>query len=122
MYDHLVAECLDCGHQSSYTPKITTCPNCGGGWREARYDYKTIGKNILDKIPSRPFDIWRLYELLPVEGPHPPISMNEGGTPLIQATNLGLMLGNSNIFIKDERQNPTGSFKDRQSSIKNKLI
>jgi len=43
--------------------------------------------------------------------------MGEGGTPLLKATNLGTMLGLSNLFIKDERQNPTGSFKDRQASI-----
>jgi threonine synthase len=43
--------------------------------------------------------------------------MFEGGTPLILAMNLGLMLGLPNLYIKDERQNPTGSFKDRQASI-----
>jgi len=30
--------------------------------------------------------------------------LGEGGTPLIQAANLGMMLGCPNIFIKDERQ------------------
>ena len=117
MYSHLVAECLDCGHQSAYSPKDTTCPNCGSGWREARYDYEAIGKTILDEIPKRPFDIWRFYELLPVNDHHPAISMGEGGTPLLKATNLGMMLGLPNLYIKDERQNPTGSFKDRQASI-----
>ncbi len=117
MYDHLVAECLDCGHQDPYKPQVTTCTKCGSGWREARYDYPSIGKTLLAKLPGRPFDIWRFYELLPVESPHPPITMFEGGTPLIRATNLGLMLGLPNLYIKDERQNPTGSFKDRQASI-----
>ncbi len=41
--------------------------------------------------------------------------MGEGGTPLLHAPNLGMMLGNRNIYIKDERQGPTASFKDRQA-------
>lgn len=117
MYEHLVAECLKCGQHDPYTPKITTCSGCGGNWREARYDYQEIGETIRQKITTRPFDIWRFYELLPVKTPHPPHTMYEGGTPLIRATNLGMMLGLPNLFIKDERQNPTGSFKDRQASI-----
>jgi threonine synthase len=43
--------------------------------------------------------------------------MGEGGTPIIHAANLGLMLGCSNIYIKDERQGPTHSFKDRQAAV-----
>jgi threonine synthase len=43
--------------------------------------------------------------------------MGEGGTPLIPATNLATMLGCTNIFIKDERQGPTSSFKDRQAAV-----
>jgi threonine synthase len=43
--------------------------------------------------------------------------MGEGGTPLIKASNLGMMLGLSNLFIKDERQGPSGSFKDRQAAV-----
>jgi len=117
LYSHVVAECLDCGQRDSYTPKIATCSKCGSGWREARYDYEAISKTILEDIRHRPFDIWRFYELLPVQSPHPTISMGEGGTPLILASNLGMMLGCPNLYIKDERQNPTNSFKDRQASI-----
>ena len=43
--------------------------------------------------------------------------MYDGGTPLIRAVNIGMVLGLPNLYIKDERQNPTGSFKDRQASI-----
>ncbi len=117
MYDHLVAECLDCGHQSPYTPRESTCPLCGSMWREARYDYAAIGRVIQERIQHRPFDIWRYQELLPIQEPNPPISMGEGGTPLVKAHHLGMMLGLHNLYIKDERQNPTGSFKDRQAVI-----
>ena len=43
--------------------------------------------------------------------------MGEGGTPLLRATNLGMMLGCPNLYIKDERQGPTSSFKDRQAAV-----
>ena len=43
--------------------------------------------------------------------------MGEGGTPLLQSVNMGTMLGHDQIFVKDERQGPTGSFKDRQASL-----
>jgi len=108
---------LDCGHQGSYSPNDSICPSCGGGWREARYDYETIGKTFLKELSTRPFNIWRYHDALPIQDPQPVISMGEGGTPLLKAANLGTMLGIPNLYIKDERQNPTGSFKDRQASI-----
>ena len=117
MYTHVTIECLDCGQRDPYSPHTSTCSRCGSGWREARYDYNAIAKTILEDIQNRPFDIWRFYELLPVQTPHPTISMGEGGTPLLHATNLGMMLGCPNLYIKDERQNPTNSFKDRQAAI-----
>jgi threonine synthase len=43
--------------------------------------------------------------------------MGEGGTPLLKAANLGLMLGHRYLYFKDERQGPTSSFKDRQASM-----
>jgi len=45
------------------------------------------------------------------------LTMGEGGTPLLPAANLGLMLGRPHLFVKDERQGPTGSFKDRQAAL-----
>lgn len=114
---NIIAECLDCKHQTPYTLTENFCPKCGSGWREARYDFAAIGKILPEIIKTRPFDLWRHHELLPIESPNPSISMGEGGTPLLPAPNLGMMLGMENLFIKDERQNPTGSFKDRQAAV-----
>ena len=58
-----------------------------------------------------------ISELLPIRNPNPTLRLGEGGTPLIQAANLGMMLGLPNLFIKDERQGPTSSFKDRQAAV-----
>jgi len=110
-------KCLDCGHTTEYYPSSINCPRCNSQWREAEYDYKVIAENFRQQIANRPFDLWRYRELLPIRNPIPSMRLGEGGTPLIQAVNLGMMLGCPNLFIKDERQGPTGSFKDRQASV-----
>lgn len=110
-------KCLDCGHITSYFPTSTSCPRCNSQWREAEYDYDTALKVWNEQLASRPFNLWRYRELLPVRGLQPGLSLGEGGTPLIQAVNLGMMLGCPNIYIKDERQGPTTSFKDRQAAV-----
>lgn len=117
MPSHVIVECLDCGHKAPFSIIQPACPQCGSMWREARYDYDELATTLAQRLSSRPFDIWRYRELLPVENPRPELSMGEGGTPLIRATNLGMMLGNPNIYVKDERQGPTASFKDRQASV-----
>lgn len=112
-----IIKCLDCGHNAPYYPASTTCPKCNSQWREAEYDYELIGKTLREKLPSRRADLWRFRELLPVRNPNISLSLGEGHTPLIRAVNLGMMLGCPNIYIKDERQGPTSSFKDRQASV-----
>ncbi len=112
-----VIRCLDCGHETSYHPLAINCPKCNSQWREAKYDYKSIAKTFQQELSHRPFDLWRYWELLPVHKPNRDLRMGEGGTPLIRALNLGMMLGCPNIFIKDERQGPTASFKDRQAAL-----
>ncbi|MDK1119591.1 MAG: pyridoxal-phosphate dependent enzyme [Anaerolineae bacterium] len=81
------------------------------------YNLENVKKVWESQLKNRPFDLWRYHELLPVRNPNPNISLGEGGTPLIQAVNLGMMLGCSNLYIKDERQGPTASFKDRQAAV-----
>lgn len=110
-------KCLDCKHTSPFHPTSAHCPKCNGQWRVAEYDLAEVKKIWTSKLRNRPFDLWRYHELLPVRNPNPTISLGEGGTPLIQAVNLGMMLGCSNLYIKDERQGPTASFKDRQAAV-----
>jgi threonine synthase len=111
------AECLDCGHQFRYTPQNLACPKCKSQWSEARYDLASLAPKLPARLSQRAFNLWRYRELLPVYEYNPSYSMGEGGTPLIHAANLGMMLGCPNIYIKDERQGPTNSFKDRQAAV-----
>ncbi len=117
MPTHFTVECIDCGHKGSYYPGSPNCPACGSAWREARYDYASLATSLPPLLEHRPFDLWRYRELLPVSSPEPDLYLGEGGTPLIRAANLGLMLGCPHIYIKDERQGPTTSFKDRQAAV-----
>jgi threonine synthase len=114
---NFVMECIDCGHQVPYTPTAYSCPQCNSQWQEARYDIEEISRRLPSLLLSRPFNLWRYRELLPVGASNQFVSLGEGGTPLIHALNLGMMLGCPHIYIKDERQGPTASFKDRQAAI-----
>jgi threonine synthase len=112
-----VIRCLDCGHAAPFNPSSMQCPNCSSQWRAAEYDMSEVSVTFPSKIKDRPFDLWRYSELLPIHNPNPTLRLGEGGTPLIPAANLGMMLGLPNLFIKDERQGPTSSFKDRQAAV-----
>ena len=112
-----VIKCLDCGHEAPFMPSSMHCPQCNSQWREARYDMAEVAKTFPSEIKDRQFDLWRYRELLPIRNPNPTLRLGEGGTPLIPAANLGMMLGLQNLFIKDERQGPTSSFKDRQAAV-----
>ncbi len=115
---HFTFACADCGRVSAALPSPAfQCPHCGSEWLEARYDYATLGPRLAGLVALRDKDLWRWRELLPLGDLENVVSLGEGGTPLVRAVNLGLMLGRSNIFIKDERQGPTGSFKDRQAAL-----
>ncbi len=110
-------ECGACGHRQAYAVPTPDCELCSNDWMEARYDYDRVRRLWPDILRQRPFSMWRYRELLPVENDNYQITMGEGGTALLRANNLGMMLGTPNIFIKDERQNPTNSFKDRQAAL-----
>ncbi len=109
-------ECPACRFRELLGRSLASCPKCGGPWLDARYDYKALEGQLTDLVAARPFTMWRYWDLLPLHDPANILTMGEGGTPLLSATNLGLMLGRPNVFVKDERQGPTGSFKDRQAS------
>jgi threonine synthase len=110
-------KCLDCQHRTPFFPASVSCPRCGSQWREAEYDYDTLTSSWPQQLNARPFDLWRYRELLPVRNSNPMLALGEGGTPLLPAVNLGMMLGTPQLYIKDERQGPTGSFKDRQAAV-----
>jgi threonine synthase len=110
--------CTNCGHIMSYTSRQTVCPKCNENILEAHYDMdELLRSNWPDTLARRKPGIWRYHELLPIHDLDHIITMGEGGTPMLKARNLSAMLGLNHLYIKDERQGPTGSFKDRQASV-----
>ena len=109
--------CRACGHE---TPVEATniCERCFGPL-EVRYDYAEVARRISrESIAAGPPSIWRYRDLLPVNlEDAEPITLGEGFTPLIHARNLGAELGLRNLYLKNDTQNPTGSFKDRVVSV-----
>lgn len=110
-------KCTSCGYTDEYTKLVGICPECGGEWLELIYNLNETAYIWRHELPQRDRTMWRYWELLPILDKKHIVSMGEGGTPLLRAENLGAMLGRRNIFIKDERQGPTASFKDRQASL-----
>ena len=96
---------------------LWVCRECLGPL-EARYDY-AVAREILtrDEIESRPRNLWRYRELLPITG-EPRTGFNSGFTPLVRADRLAAKLGVRELYIKDDSVNhPTLSFKDRVVSV-----
>jgi threonine synthase len=123
MASKLELVCTDCGHRFAFAPFAVNCPACQSEWLQAAYDYPALAATFVPRLAQRPTSsLWRYQDVLPVSDMDRVISLGEGSTPLIKVTNLGLMLGRPNIFIKDERQNPTSSFKDRQATLAVSLL
>lgn len=68
-------------------------------------------------ILARPRGIWRWAELLPVRQPKFRLTLGEGDARLLPARRLGSARGLTNLYIKDESTNPTGSFKARGLAV-----
>jgi threonine synthase len=81
-------------------------------WVRYHLDRIRAGVSPAD-LASRPPSLWRYRELLPLPLDQEPVSLGEGMTPLIPCTRLGKLLGLSHLYVKDESQLPTGSFKSR---------
>lgn len=114
----ILLECTNCHTITDFKEFKGTCPNCGDNIMEARYDLDKINvQEWLADLKSRPSTLWRYREVLPIYDTDNIVSMGEGGTPLIKSEHLAASLGLNNLYIKDERQGPTGSFKDRQATV-----
>ncbi len=109
--------CVRCDYREPLGWPLERCPRCGEEWLDVIYDYEKLAANWADVVQSRPDDMWRYFDLLPLQDAANRVTMGEGGTPLLRAVSLGMMLGTPTIYVKDERQGPTGSFKDRQAAL-----
>jgi len=105
--------CSECGKTFDAAQVQTYCHACNAPLL-AIYDLN-LARTTLDRdaISHRPRGMWRWHELLPVSDPGNFITLGEGDAPLLVLTRLGTTLGLTNLYVKDESLNPTGSFKAR---------
>ena len=106
-------ECGLCGLEHEARRLLNLCRACGKPLL-VRYDLNR-SKTTLTKesLAARRPDLWRYREVLPVDNDDNIISLGEGWTPLLRAKRLGKAVGIHELYIKDESQNPTQSFKAR---------
>src|SRR2546429_6537328 len=106
-------ECAACGLRHEARRLHNLCAECGKPLL-VRYDLKRAAASLTkESLPGRGPDLWRYREVLPVESDENVVTLGEGYTPLVHASRLGAQLGLKELYIKDEGQNPTQSFKAR---------
>lgn len=114
--------CSSCDHRSGPRPLAALCPSCGEP-QLVRYELRPPDAGTLRRVwhgrpatePGGRPGMWRYRELLPIGLDETPVSLGEGGTPLLSLPRTGERLG-LRLWLKDEGGNPTGSFKDRGMS------
>jgi len=109
---HYRLRCFNC--HTEYLPQTTNhaCRKCGG-LLEISFDISS------KKIPwkNRSPGVWKYREILPLDDDRFITSLYEGGTGLHHCQRLGRELGLKNLYVKNEGENPTGSFKDRGMTV-----
>ena len=107
-------ECALCGLKHEARTLQNLCVECGKPLL-VRYDLEKASRLMTpDSLTTGELSLWRYREVLPVEDPNNTVSFGEGWTPLLNAERLATKLPiKLNLFIKDEGQNPTQSFKAR---------
>ncbi|MCX7806738.1 MAG: threonine synthase [Planctomycetota bacterium] len=110
--------CFFCS--AEYPPGLLYfCERCGGTleargkWDAAALKDAVAGANRCGDRRGA----WRYREMLPVSDRADPVTMGEGGTPLLRAGRLAETLGHDRVYLKNETVNPTLSFKDRPMSV-----
>ncbi|PYS91976.1 MAG: threonine synthase [Acidobacteria bacterium] len=106
-------ECAACGLRHEAQRLHNLCHACGKPLL-VRYDLERAAVSLTkENLIGRRSDLWRYREVLPVAHDENIVALGEGFTPLLHAERLGAQLGLKELYIKDEGQNPTQSFKAR---------
>lgn len=119
----LALKCMHCGKEYPLKRMFEGCPNCKSENFAAnlvvKFDLKQIKKVLSREVLKErsKLGLSKYLELLPIEKTTSLATLGEGQTPLIKCEKLGQLLGMSNLYVKDESRNPTGTFKDRKACV-----
>src|SRR5213082_776376 len=107
-------ECSACGLHYEWSRLQNLCSSCHKPLL-AIVDLAAASRTLTRKtLATREKSLWRYREVMPLPGDFEPVSLGEGGTPLLRAEEFG---GDIDLWIKDESINPTQSFKARGMSV-----
>jgi threonine synthase len=113
-------QCLRCRARFTEPRLFAGCPRCRAEGvpvnLTVEYDLSGLAGIAPGELTEAGPGLWRYRRLLPVRSA-PPVSLGEGGTPLIHLERLGRRLGRPRLFAKDESRNPTWSYKDRLCAV-----
>jgi threonine synthase len=117
MTDPYFLRCINCGARYPLHIVIYTCKKCGD-LLEADFDLHRIAERTGRSVwKDRPLSVWRYKEVLPILDESKIVTLKEGGTNLYCCSNLAKVLNLTNLHVKNEGENPTGSFKDRGMTV-----
>src|SRR5438105_10742192 len=113
----MIQHCIQCDSRFPLEQVIYTCPGCGAVL-EIEIDPRQLAEFAKTAPAARMAEqgVWRYAALLPVS-PAKRISLGEGNTGLHRCERLGRELGVGALYVKNEGENPTGSFKDRGMTV-----
>ncbi len=103
--------CSACDMAGLATGLPDVCHACDAPWLVRYRRHPSPDTKAL--LTTRPWSMWRYREWMPLAPGEEPVTLGEGGTPLLPARRLAAALGIEELWIKDESVNPTGSFKAR---------
>lgn len=104
-----ILRCTACDVTLPGDTRANLCPSC----QQPLWATATAPIAGRDAIDATRWDMWRYRPLLPLRAGEAPVSLGEGGTPLLAAPTLAARLGLASLHVKDEGVNPTASFKAR---------
>lgn len=109
--------CINCGSEYSLNDIVYHCKKCKD-LLEVQVDLEQM-KDKIDKraLASKPLSVWKYVDLIPVFDRDKIVTIKEGGTKLHKCDNLAEELGIKKLYVKNEGENPTGSFKDRGLTV-----
>ncbi len=107
--------CRECG-RTYPAEALHVCEFCFGPL-EVAYDYDAVSAAMTrESVAAGPPTIWRYAPLLPAKA-EGAVDLGAGWTPLVRADRLAAELGLGELWLKNDTMNPTGSFKDRVTSV-----
>jgi threonine synthase len=110
-------ECALCGKTHPWQELQNVCKECGRSLFARYLIAPEQAASFKRSLPERSSTVWRYREMLPVPTDQEILTLGEGGTPFLPAPHLAAHCGSHRLWIKDESQNPTGSFKARGMAV-----